>query len=171
MFFRAFRECKWFKVAMVGKYVFFASGTHDFQDLVIVSSEHPSIPLENEGRTELENNHEWKGRIIYHPPPFLGRTAIRFSGCLAPKFLVNMVLETGWDVRRVISSDFGEFGGTTVGHHVPPYQLISLPPSGGGEIWPNICTTSCLPWKKMDNDILFFPTFNGVCFRYFRLTP
>ena len=37
---------------------FFASGTHDFQDLVIVSSEHPSIPLENEGRTELENNHE-----------------------------------------------------------------------------------------------------------------
>ena len=37
---------------------FFASGTHDFQDLVIVSSEHPSIFLENEGRTELEKNHE-----------------------------------------------------------------------------------------------------------------
>lgn len=31
------------------KISFFASGTHDFQDLVIVSSENPSIPLENEG--------------------------------------------------------------------------------------------------------------------------
>ena len=29
-------------------------------------------------------------------------------------------------MRRVISSDFGEFGGTTVGHHVPRYHGLGI---------------------------------------------
>lgn len=64
-------------------------------------------------------------------------------------------------MRLVISSDFGEFGGTTVGHHVPRswYQLTSLPPSLQEVVkFDPICSQhSCLSWKTIDNDIILSP--------------